>query len=623
MQLAKRAVPAPRVDQSTVLVRFDPHARARLDSLAASGVRGADAVPGSDWIELETAPGDAGATLARLSADPAVAEVAPNYIRSAAVVPNDPAYGFQRDDLKPLHVEQAWGMQGVGFGSGQTIAIVDSGVDLDHPDLVGRLLPGKDFVGDDSVPQDVAGHGTAVAGVAAATADNGRGVAGVAGRAKILPVRVLNSEGDGTDADVAAGIIWATNHGADVINLSLGGPGSSPVLEDAVARAKSRDVLVVAASGNEGWWIPSYPAAIPGVVAVGATNKSGRAVWFSNRGWWVDVSAPGVDLTSTRLGSAESYATGYSGTSFSAPIVAGVAALARKRFPGQSQAEIAGKIRRGARDRGPHGVDPVYGFGVVDVRGAVGGSLPAPAPDFPSDGNEHNGTPARATDLGGPLPVSATGSLSPEGDEDWFRVSVAQSGSKKFKVVAHPLVDGFKVFDPIIEVYDTNGSRLEVADAPEVKATEQLSVVLGPGDYLVRVTGFFSSRSPGTYELDVTSGSVVQAPQPPYDASRILDTVPADRVRNLPGTTVPKVRFWGEIDPVSVTSTSVRLVNGRTGASRAANRVFDDATETVTITPMSPLGNDPYVVRIEGVLDEVTGDPLPDSWFRFTVGPPP
>lgn len=619
----KRTSPAPRIDPDSVLVRFDPHATARLDRLVAAGVRGAEAVPGSEWIELRTVPGGANAARVRLSADPAAAAVEPNYIRSAAVVPNDPAYASQRDELQPLHVEQAWGMQGVGFGSGQTIAIVDSGVDLNHPDLVGRLLAGRDFVQDDSVPQDVAGHGTAVAGVAAATADNGRGVAGVAGKAKILPVRVLDSQGNGTDADVAAGIIWATNHGADVINLSLGGPGESAALDDAVDHAQSHDVLVVAASGNEGWWVPSYPAAVPGVVAVGATNNTGRAVYFSNRGWYVDVSAPGVNITSTKLGSAEAYATGFSGTSFSSPIVAGVAALARKKFPGKSQAEIAAKIRRSARDRGPHGWDPVYGFGVVDARGAVGGSLPAPDPDFPSDGNEHNGTPQRATDLGGPLPVSATGTLSPEGDEDWFRVTVAQTGSKKFKVVAQPLIEGFKIFDPIIEVYDTSGFRLEIADALEVKATEQLSLVLGPGDYLVRVTGFFSSRSPGTYELDVTSGSVVQAPQPPYDASRVLETVPADRVKNVPGTIVPTVQLWGEIDPDSVTPTSLRLLNARTGAPIAADRVFDDITETITITPMAPLGNDPYVVRVEGVLDDVTGDPLPDSWFRFTVGPPP
>src|SRR5207249_1118948 len=160
-----------------------------------------------------------------------------------------------------------------------------------------RIAPGLDVVNGDSYPSDDNGHGTMVAGIAAAAGNNALGTAGVAWDATILPVKVLNAQGSGTDADVATGITWAADQGASVINLSLGGPSPSPVLEDAVDYARSKGALVVCAAGNAGWERPMYPAAYAGALAVTATNWSDDVAWFSNWGSWVDLAAPGMSIT--------------------------------------------------------------------------------------------------------------------------------------------------------------------------------------------------------------------------------------------------------------------------------------------------------------------------------------
>src|SRR5690606_32173213 len=152
------------------------------------------------------------------------------------------------------------------------VAVIDSGICANHPDLAGRVLAGHDFVDEDAVPEDTFGHGCAVSGVIAANIDNGEGVAGVAPNAQIMPLRVLDGQGVGTYSDVAAAIVYAADGGADVINLSLGGPNASNLLADAVRYAAQRDVLVIAAAGNTGREGVLYPAAYEGVIAVGSID---------------------------------------------------------------------------------------------------------------------------------------------------------------------------------------------------------------------------------------------------------------------------------------------------------------------------------------------------------------
>jgi len=197
-----------------------------------------------------------------------------------------------------------------------------------------------------------------VAGIAAATTNNAVGIAGVAWDASVLPVKVLNSHGVGDDFQVAAGIVWAVDHGASIVNLSLGGPAESAGLCDAVDYASSMRVLVVVAAGNGHTGEPQYPAACPGAVAVSATDTNGDFASFSNYGPWVSLAAPGIQITSTR--SNELYGA-ESGTSLAAPIVTGVAALLRAEHPDWNPTQIASHLEQTAQDQAPLASTPTTG----------------------------------------------------------------------------------------------------------------------------------------------------------------------------------------------------------------------------------------------------------------------
>jgi subtilisin family serine protease len=269
-----------------------------------------------------------------------------------------------------LRLPEVWGRD--VRGDGVVIAVVDTGVDLDHPDLVDRLVPGIDVVDGDSVPQDTNGHGTHVAGIAAATADNGVGIAGTAPLARIMPVRVLGTDGTGSDEGIARGIDWAVANGADVVNLSLGESGvlsrisKGGPLNAAIRNAAGRGVVVLAAAGNEGTTKRNYRAGTPTLV-VNATDQTGRLAQFSNTGDLRAVAAPGVGILSTAptepttlwpTGSA-----GYErldGTSMATPIVSGIAALLIAA--GVDPATIIDRITQTANSNG----NPQLGAGVVD-----------------------------------------------------------------------------------------------------------------------------------------------------------------------------------------------------------------------------------------------------------------
>ena len=237
-----------------------------------------------------------------------------------AIPPNDPDYDRQWA-LPHIQAEQAW--REMGDLQPITVAVIDTGVCMSHEDLEGRVLSGGyDFVDNDDDPEDVFGHGCSVAGIIAANTDNAIGIAGFAPNSSILPVRVLGPSGSGSMADVAAGIVYAADNGADIINLSLGSMVGSQVTKDAVEYAMDKGVTVIASAGNSGGSLPGYPARYEGVVAVGAIDSNGARSSFSNKGG--DIWAPGRDVHTIYLDN------GYkalNGTSFSAPYVAAMAAV--------------------------------------------------------------------------------------------------------------------------------------------------------------------------------------------------------------------------------------------------------------------------------------------------------
>jgi type VII secretion-associated serine protease mycosin len=369
-----------------------------LNSLLRSlgGSQSAPISPGSNTYQLIfERQEDAARLAATLDAHPAVVFAEPNYIRHSMREPNDPVLQEQWA-LRNIQALQAWD---ITTGEGIKIAVLDTGVSSSHPDLEGQVLPGHNALFGNDRAEDDNGHGTAVAGLIAARTDNGEGIAGMCWGCAILPVKVLNSRGGGSDAAVARGMRWATDAGARVINMSLGGSGDSQTLREAVEYAHSRGALVVAASGNErqsGNPI-NYPAAYPQVLAVSGTSNADTVTGFSNTGEHIDIAAPSVALWTTILNDNRDYGPP-NGTSFSSPYVSGTAALVFTLRPDLSNDDIRCVLEASADDKGPPGKDAEYGWGRLNAFKAVQlaqnyNGCPLSQPEQPQAAPAQPGTP--------------------------------------------------------------------------------------------------------------------------------------------------------------------------------------------------------------------------------------
>jgi thermitase len=286
---------------------------------------------------------------------------------------NDPLYQWH---LGKISAPAAWDLT---TGSAQVpIAILDSGVDPSHPDLAAKLLSGWNFYDNNANWADVYGHGTKVAGSAAAISNNGVGVAGVAWQNPILPIRVADPNGYSTYSLLAQGLTWASDQGARVMNISFSGVAASSTVRSAAQYVHNRGGLVVASAGNCA--CNDGTAENPYLLSVGATDPNDQLASFSSRGTYVDLSAPGTGIWTTINGGGY---TGVSGTSFSSPITAGVVALMWAANPGLSPDEIVMLLEQTAVDLGSSGYDTSFGFGRIDAHAAVvaAAGTEAPPPD--------------------------------------------------------------------------------------------------------------------------------------------------------------------------------------------------------------------------------------------------
>ncbi|MCR5867280.1 S8 family serine peptidase [Aquincola sp. J276] len=287
-----------------------------------------------------------------------------------SLVANDPYLGAAWH-LPVIQAPAAWDLS---QGAGVTIAILDTGVDASHPDLAPRLVPGWNFHDNTADTTDVHGHGTSVAGSAAAATDNGLGVAGVAGQARIMPIRISDASGNGYWSLVAQGLVHAADRNVRVANVSYMVSGSSTV-QNASQYMKSKGGLVFAAAGNSGVELATAPTTT--LVTVGATDGADLRASWSSFGPVVSLAAPGAGIYTTRRGG------GYgavSGTSFASPVAAGVAALLFSARPGLSAAQAEGLLFSTAADLGASGRDAEYGHGRVDAAAAVRAALALAVP---------------------------------------------------------------------------------------------------------------------------------------------------------------------------------------------------------------------------------------------------
>ena len=326
---------------------------------------------------IEFKPGtDSDEIIQSLRANPAVEYIEPNF-----KVKNNYTVSDQRSKdqqgLAVANLAKAWD---ITFGDPKVIiAVIDTGIDLGHPDLKNKLVPGYNIITQGKTPpKDDNGHGTHASGIAGAETNNKIGIAGTAPNCKIMPIKALDAKGSGDIYNVALGVIWAVDHGARVLNMSLGGPNNE-TLKRAIEYALAKNVVVVTAMGNDGKNVKAYPAAFPGVISVGSIDFNRSRSDFSNYGDWITVTAPGSQIMSTM----PTYKTtmtefekeeGYDyldGTSMACPIVAGIAALVLSRNPGYTPAEVKERIQSTASDAGKKGYDNEYGYGIVNAAKAV------------------------------------------------------------------------------------------------------------------------------------------------------------------------------------------------------------------------------------------------------------
>lgn len=295
-----------------------------------------------DGVTIAVGVEDIEGVLTKIRAHPAVEAAEPLKRYQATFTPNDPDFPKQWN-LRQIRMPEAWERS---RGKGAVVAVLDTGIAYDDyqsfrmvPDLKGiKFVKGYNFVADDEHPNDDHGHGTHVAGTIAQATNNKEGVAGIAFEAALMPLKVLDQSGMGVSADIADAIRFATDHGANVINMSLGGGGYSRVIERAVAYARKKGVTVVCAAGNTGVGQVAYPAAYAGAVAVSAVGPSGKRAVYSSFGKELDIAAPGGDKragpeggilqnTIDRRNPSQSVYESFQGTSMATAHVSGVAAL--------------------------------------------------------------------------------------------------------------------------------------------------------------------------------------------------------------------------------------------------------------------------------------------------------
>jgi subtilisin family serine protease len=412
-----RADDNPDAVPGQLVVGFKPSATDKQQQKAVDKVGGTieDTIDSIDGAVVSVNPDETDAAAEELAHQRAVQYVEPNYVVRATRLPNDHSFGEQwglrnvgQYGGKPgadVHATDAWD---VSTGGGVIVAVVDTGVAYDHPDLAPNMwsnpadpkngldddgnglvddVHGADFFNEDANPNDDAGHGTHVAGIIGAKGNNVVGVAGVNWDSQIMALKFLNANGEGNTADAANAIDYAVSHGARVINASWGGPAFSMALFQAVKRAGDKGATFVAAAGNDGQNAdvsPDFPAAfdLPNVISVAASDRNDKLVDFSNYGVHsVDLAAPGDDIYSTvPAGSGSTGYESFSGTSMATPFVSGAAALYLSRAPQSTSDQVKAALLQNV-DQGPAFAGKVASGGRLDIARALGPVAPTTKPE--------------------------------------------------------------------------------------------------------------------------------------------------------------------------------------------------------------------------------------------------
>lgn len=408
--------------------KSDPATPAAAQALGRHGARVRRRLGSLGISVVEVPETEIDAVMQSLRADPQFESVEYDYYAQPAAVPNDPSFVSQWH-LAKIQASSAWN---ITTGNSTPVAVIDTGVDSTHPDLAGRILPGWNFVSNTSNTADASGHGTAVAGTIAAVANNALGVSGGTWQNPILPLVVVDANNYASYSNIAAAIQYAVDHGARVINASLGGTAASTALQSAVDYAWNHNAIVIAAALNNSSSTPVYPAACTHAVAVSATDENDLLAGFSDFGSWITVAAPGNNILTTMKGGGYGY---WWGTSLATPVVSSVAALAVAAYPAMTSATLLSLLESNSDDLGPAGRDSSFGYGrvnayrTVTAAYALGGTAPAPPPaPTPTP------TPTPVPTTSAPIRINAGDSSYVDASGNTWQADTTFSGGNTWKV---------------------------------------------------------------------------------------------------------------------------------------------------------------------------------------------
>ena len=553
---------------------------AKAPGLSVAGVARSSSVRGAHRSVVVAEPGQAEAVARQLRRDPRVAAIIPDSRVQALAfpetAPSDPGYatGWQAD-LGLIGVPAAWR---VTRGEGVTVAVLDTGLETTHPDFAGTTIVAPQNVIFGNAAYHTANvadgndHGTHVSGTIAARTDNGLGIAGIAPAVSLMPVKVLADDGDGFFSDLMEGIDYAVDHGADVINLSLGGallPEEVAYYQPTFDRASAAGVLVVAASGNTGLTELSYPASFAHVVSVGATDDASdpvlkdRLATFSTRNAMVDVTAPGTWIMSTTL---DSTYTAMHGTSMATPHVAGAAALVRAANPDWTVAQVEEALKTTATDLGTAGRDDSFGWGRIRVDLAI---VAAPTVAMTNPGT---------TQVRAPLVVRFDFS---EGVQGRATVSVTNDL-------------GQTAWSGLVEL-SAPTSTLSLPSITSLASGRLYTVAMGAGLHDAEDNPL-AARS-WTFRARDTVRPTVKRVYPAASATGVGRGVTA------------KVTFSEAVKGVS--RSTVRLVRVSTGAVVSVYWSYNSSTRTVTLNPKSSLrSRASYRIQVRSGITDATGNAI-------------
>ncbi len=435
--------------------------------------------------------------------------VEPNYIMIVEGTPNDTNWWRQWGPER-IEADRAWSIQS-GSGSSVLVAVIDTGIDYNHPDLSSQYVAlGYDFENDDNNPMDDhnPGHGTHCAGIITATINNSIGIAGVAD-IQVMAVKTFDSGGFGSVSNAAQSIVYAVDAGADVLSNSYGFPPAT-VLRDASIYAIDNDVIVIASAGNDGNTVPNYPAAYPEVISVSATDDSDNLASFSSYGSTIEIAAPGVDIYSCYRVAAGSY--GYmSGTSMAGPHVAAVAALVRAEFPSWDVNRVRERLISSVEDLGAAGWDQYFGYGLINAYQAV---LQPPSHDLNIELETQSNVEVFTTNI-----LNATVSNWGLSDETDVRVKLfineAEVASQTY---TNLFVDQSETLSYSWEPTSEDTYNITAFAEPVTGETDTENNLVTADVIAAELTNYLMDDSVSYQWIDATSGTLLQLSDDDYEA---------------------------------------------------------------------------------------------------------